>query len=133
MHTKQKGDVSESRVLAHLVQQGYTVLIPFGENQRYDLVIEEDYQEFVRIQVKTGRIRNGAVIFSTASTDWYHRTQRNYKGEIDLFYVYCPDNGEIYRVPVNDATTREMSLRLFPTKNRQMAGIRWAKDFHVPD
>ena len=128
-HTKQKGDVSESQVLAHLIQQGYTVLIPFGENQRYDLVVEDEFNEFVRIQVKTGRIRNGSIRFATCSTDRHRRTRRGYKEDVDLFYVYCPDNDSIYRVPTNKVPEREASLRIDPLKNGRIKDIRWAKDF----
>ncbi len=133
IHTKQKGDVSETQVLAHLIKQGYTVLVPFGENQRYDLVIEDEFQEFERIQVKTGRIRNGALLFATSSLNPYNRVHRGYAGEIDVFYIYCPDNDKIYRIPIKDVAKGAMSLRLLPTKNCQQAGIRWAKDFLVPN
>ena len=133
MHTKQKGDVSETQVLAHLVKLGYIVLIPFGENQRYDLVLEDEYREFIRIQVKTGRIRKGAILFNTCSVDRYTSTRRDYKNDVDVFYVYCPENDNIYRVPVNDTPTREMSLRITPTKNCQRIGIRWADDYIEPN
>jgi hypothetical protein len=36
------------------VRRGYSVLLPFGVNQRYDLVLDLDGR-FVRAQCKTGR------------------------------------------------------------------------------
>ena len=43
---------------AALIEAGYAVSKPFGENQRYDLVID-DGETLARVQVKTGRLRNG--------------------------------------------------------------------------
>lgn len=40
-------------ILARLVQAGKMVLVPFGENQRYDLLIDEG-DVFVRVQCKDG-------------------------------------------------------------------------------
>lgn len=34
------GECSEAMVLARLVEVGYTVLKPFGDSKRYDLMIE---------------------------------------------------------------------------------------------
>lgn len=58
-HPKLIGDASTAMVLARLVQTGKLVLLPFSENQRYDLVIDEG-DRFVRVQCKTGRLRQGA-------------------------------------------------------------------------
>ena len=40
-HTQKTGDISESAVVTRLLQCGYIVLIPYGQNHRYDLVIED--------------------------------------------------------------------------------------------
>jgi hypothetical protein len=52
MDKKQMGTVGVLRV-AHIYQMhGYNVLLPFGDCQKYDLVIEKD-NRFERVQVKT--------------------------------------------------------------------------------
>jgi len=38
--------------------------------------------------------------------------RRAYKGEIDLFCVYCPDNKQVYAVPVGEATSTVGTLRI---------------------
>ena len=58
--------------MAALWDAGYAVSVPFGENTRYDLVID-DGQRLARVQCKTGRLRKGAIIFKTASTYAHHR------------------------------------------------------------
>lgn len=40
VHTKVTGDTTEAIVLAEFLKAGFPVLLPFGENHRYDLVIE---------------------------------------------------------------------------------------------
>ena len=39
---KQKGDLAELKVACDLRRRGYLVLIPFGEEAPYDIVIDRD-------------------------------------------------------------------------------------------
>src|SRR5262245_7012178 len=99
---------------------GKFVLLPFGEGRRYDLVIEEDDGRFVLVQCKTGRIRQGAVRFLAYSLNLLPGDQvsrRPYLGEVEFFGVYCPANGKVYLVPVEDVPQTEASLRLEPPRN----------------
>ena len=117
-------------VLAALLRAGKTVLQPFGDNQRYDIVIDEG-GKFFRIQCKTGRVRDGAIRFSTCSVR-YDQSARSYVGEIELFGVYCPETDKVYLVPIAEASTiTETSLRTEAPKNGQKARIRMAKDFEL--
>lgn len=52
MHTKQIGDISEAMVAAVLLRSGRVILKPIGDNQRYDLVIDNN-GKFLRVQCKT--------------------------------------------------------------------------------
>ena len=84
------------RVMLALVAAGYRVAIPFGEDQRYDLIIEKD-NVLSRVQVKTGRLRKGVVMFNCSSSH-AHRggvACRVYTGEIEYFGVYCPDTNAV--------------------------------------
>jgi hypothetical protein len=53
-HTQKTGDISEAAVITRLLRCGYIVLTPYGQNHRYDLVIEDADGKFWRVQVKTG-------------------------------------------------------------------------------
>ncbi len=132
-HPVNVGQRSEAIVIAELVRRGYRVLLPFGVNQRYDLVLDLDGR-FMRVQCKTGRLRQGAVTFRALSTrsNTKQTVRRSYTGEVELFVVYCPDNEQIYAVPVDEATISQGSLRVSPTANGQSRGIRWAKDYELP-
>lgn len=144
-HPKAIGDRSEAHVLAALVEQFPTVLTPWGENCRYDFVIENAEGELLRVQCKTGHLRHGAVKFRTRSLTYHHpkhagtgpteNCSRHYRGDADLFAVFCVENRRVYLVPVDDLPTTLGSLRLDPTRNGQQAGIRWATQYelHPPE
>jgi hypothetical protein len=108
-------------------------LIPWGVNQRYDLLIDQG-GTYLRCQCKTGRLRKGAVQFRTNSTRSNRRlvAQRGYVGEADVFLIHCPEVPGIYAVPVEEAPSAEMRLRVTPCKNNQASGIHWAVEYELP-
>ena len=131
------GERSEANITARLLEAGYNVLTPYGDNQRYDLVIEDADGQFWRVQCKTGR-SNGENIVFTAVSLYYHtragRTangSRPYHGQIEYFAVYCPETRGVYLIPVDHTGVSQMTLRLVPTKNKQEKNIRWAKDYEL--
>ena len=130
-NTKLKGDVSELRVAAALIEAGYAVSKPFGENQRYDLVID-DGEKLARVQVKTGRLRSGVVLFNCSSAHAHRgRPARPYRGEVEYIAVYCPDTGKVYVVPEAHFTNSCGTLRIVPTKNNVAKTVRWASAFEL--
>jgi hypothetical protein len=133
-HPKDIGDKTALAVMLALRMSGRTVLTPFGENTRYDLVVEDE-GIFARVQCKTGRFRAGAVCYKTSSSYAHHpspKTRRcGYRGEIDYFGVYCAETGGVYLVPVDDVPTTEASLRVDSALNGQGEGIRRAEAYEV--
>jgi hypothetical protein len=127
------GQRTEAAILAELVKRGYSVLMPFGFNHRYDLVLDCDGR-FLRAQCKTGRLRRGAVIFHTRSirTNTRETQFRGYKGEVDLFLVFSPETERVYAVPIEDLAATQGSLRVAPTENNQSKGVVWAADYELP-
>jgi len=91
-HPKDVGDRTTLAVMLALRDAGNAIAVPFGENTRYDLIIDGGVR-LLRVQCKTGRLRNGAVRFNTASTYAHHASpkeqSRHYRGQIDCFAVYC--------------------------------------------
>lgn len=132
-HPVDVGLRTEAAILAQLVQRGYQVLIPFGTNQRYDLVLDLN-GEFVRAQCKKGRLRDGVVRFPARSTRSNSRGTyfRSYAGQIEIFLVHCPDTNQIYAVPVDEVPATDGWLRVDPTRNGQQERIRWARDYELP-
>jgi PD-(D/E)XK endonuclease len=134
-HPKDVGDRTTLAVMLALQEVGYAVLMPFGENTRYDLVIDDGVR-VARVQCKTGRLRLGTVVFATCSIYAHHPNpkmlQRHYQGQVDFFGIYCPDTGGVYLVPIDDVPTRNRAaLRVLPCRNRQRKRIRWAADYEI--
>ena len=134
-HPKDVGDRSTLAIMYALRLQGWAILLPFGENTRYDLVVDNGAC-LRRVQCKTGRLRDGAIIFPTCSTYGHHPNpkviRRDYEGQIDEFAVFCPELGSVYLIPIEDCTTRTMGmLRVSPPKNGQRKRIRLAAAYEV--
>ncbi|MDQ6674898.1 MAG: group I intron-associated PD-(D/E)XK endonuclease [Chloroflexota bacterium] len=128
-----KGKTSEAIILAALVKLGKSVLIPWGE-ERYDLAVDEDGR-LVRIQCKTGVLRDGSVVFKTCITDARRPLgDGGYAGQIDAFAVFCPQLKRAYLVPIEALTSPNMGyLRVEAALNAQVRNIRWARDFELPN
>jgi hypothetical protein len=130
MTAPSRGNTGEAKVLAALVEQGFHVLVPFGEGQPYDLVVHLGKSEFLRVQCKTAWPRGGCLIFNSRSTD-HGRGPQSYLGLADIFGVYFPPKGAVYLVPIDAVAQFEGRLRLEPTLNNQRRGIRQAADFEI--
>ena len=123
------GEISEAHILLCAVERGFAPSIPFGNNQRYDLVLDDGAKLF-RVQSKTGWVRGGCVVFSAASKNGFTHERKDYRGEIDFFLVYCPEFKKVYKVPVDVAPKNEMRLRVDHLKRKApKTTIHWAKDF----
>jgi hypothetical protein len=134
-HPKAVGDRSMLAVMLALNAAGFAVSIPFGENTRYDLVID-DGKTLARVQCKTGRLRSGAIRFATCSCYGHHRNpltaRQDYRGQVDFFAVYCPETKGVYLVPIEDLDVRvQAALRVTPARNGQERGIRLADRYAI--
>jgi len=89
-HTNIKGNVSESAALNAFSKAGFVVSVPFGNGAPYDLIVDTG-KRLLKVQVKTGRLRGGCVLFPAQRIYGRHGTTRHKydEGDIDLFAVYC--------------------------------------------
>lgn len=133
--TNHIGSISESAITTRFLQLGYSVLIPYGGNQRYDMVIENEEGEIWRVQCKTARTHgDGTVIqFDTANHNvtGKNRQARHYRGQCDYFAVYYARLDKIYLLPVDQVGFTKVNLRLSAPKNNQETNVRWAKDYEL--
>jgi hypothetical protein len=131
-HPVDIGQRSEAAILAAFIERGFEVLLPWGTNHRYDMVLDLG-DRFLRIQCKTGRLKNGAVEFSARSirSNTITTLMRSYVGEIDYFAVYCPANRGIYVVPCDETTRNNVYLRIDAATNNQHKRIRWAAGYEL--
>jgi hypothetical protein len=134
-HPKFVGDRTALAVMMALHESRIPFLVPLGENTRFDLGIELDGR-LLRVQCKSGRLRDGAVQFATCSWYGHHlhpkELSRTYVGEIEFFAVHCRETCGVYLIPIEDVPTRSYAkLRVEPPRNNQRRRIRFAADYEI--
>ncbi|HEV7892463.1 MAG TPA: group I intron-associated PD-(D/E)XK endonuclease [Pyrinomonadaceae bacterium] len=135
MHEKKTiGDLSVVRVIARLTELQWNVGILITEHAKYDLLAEKR-GKMIRVQVKTGRVRNGGIRVQLRSI-WsdkngcHVRTRR--EGDYDVLAIHCPESSNIYFLMEDclGANTSEVNLRLSVPKNNQTKRVHLA-DNHL--
>jgi hypothetical protein len=134
-HPKIVGDKTTLAVMTALYEAGYGLYMPFGENTRCDLVIERS-GNLDRVQIKTGRLRSGAVIFNVCSTYAHHPNpkalKRTYENDVEYFAVFCRETGSVYLIPIADLPLKAHgTLRVEQPLNNQYQRVRWARDYEI--
>lgn len=127
MHTKTKGEIAEFIVSARLIELGWRVLFPAGENTRYDLVAERDGR-FIRIQVKYVTPKDGALTVNCRSCNNWQVLPYTPE-EIDVLAAYDAKHGTIYFIRSNQMNKNTFKLRLEKSKNHQIEGVHDAANF----
>ncbi len=126
--TKQKGDIAEAFITFLLKQKGFNVLIPWGEDVRYDLVAEKN-GVFKRIQVKYVTPKNGVLEVAIRSANNYI-TIHYLPKDVDIIAVYSPQNNKAYFIPLNK-NKKVYKLRLATTKNNQKKKVVMASEYEM--
>lgn len=133
------GEYSEAVIKAKLIEIGYGVYNPFGDNLRCDLLIEDINGEFWRIQCKTGWTKPGGVYIHFLTASSYAHTKagqagerlRDYQGQIDYFAVYCPQTRGIYLIPIDHISGTHALLCLTQTANSHTEKVKLARDYEL--
>jgi hypothetical protein len=131
--TSTRGDLSELEIAAALMRAGHRLLRPLSSASRYDLVIDNRDGSFVRVQCKTGVLRDGRITFRVYSVSGHTTRSSPYLDEVDAFGVYCPVTRGAYLVPIAAIGLRSGSvcLRVSPPRNGQVHGIHLAEAFLI--
>lgn len=129
MDSHRKGELTEAIVIAELKRRSIPVSLPFGDNERYDLVVETPEGALLRVQVKTGWLSEGKIEFHTRSqhTNSKGNTYKPYDGEIDDFLVYCHELETLHFIH-EDEFEGSISLRV-EAPEMENRRINWAADF----
>ena len=138
MNTKEIGNLTELQCITGLYALGCDVSIPFGNSQKYDLII--DYNNHLyKVQVKHAQDKytDGELTHFSFKTRWQGHnmtgyTQTSYtKKDIDYFATY--HQGKVYLIPVEECSGAEKTIRYTPPKNNQRIGINFAEDYEAEE
>lgn len=132
-NSKSRGDETEAAIIQHLISNGYSVSIPFGDNDKYDIVVDNGKKLF-RVQCKTAwQNKDETIRFNTHSQTTkdgeYH--ENTYQGDIDAFVVRYPKTEAMYWIPIAEATEQKMELRF--TAEIEHPSINWADEYEFSD
>jgi hypothetical protein len=110
---KRRGEAAEAAFLARATHLGFTVLIPWGDSDRYDSVVELD-RGFLRVQVKsaTGYAETRYRVKTTGANGHVYTSK-----EIDFFVAYIIPENLWYIIPIQ-AIGRRKGIRFYPTTRR---------------
>lgn len=130
-NSKRLGNKAEISIISEFVKAEIPVLLPYGDNEPYDLVIETS-DGFKSVQVKHGSLKNGVIVADFRKRIGYQRKDyTSYFGLVDYMAVWCSDLDECYLVPLNECRDKTyISLRVSdPKDNSNKKNIVWAKDY----
>ena len=131
-NTKKVGNLTELQCATRLYELGCAVSIPFGNSEKYDLIIDWN-NKLYKVQVKTTKsIKNNIMSFATKTTNYTKGKwkSKSYKiDDVDFFFLYCMENDwcGLY-VPKGKINT-DITIRLEKPKNNQKKGIHLADDY----
>ena len=133
VNSKIKGNIAESRILYEFVQRGVPVSIPYGDNERYDMIAEFN-GKLNKIQIKFcgQESQDGSVVCMCYSTmtPLTERHKVSYANDVDFmaFFLYKWDVAIL--VPIQYIGTRMcLKVRKEPAKNNQQALVTFVDDF----
>jgi hypothetical protein len=110
---KRLGEVAEAAFLYRAAQLGFSVLIPWGDSNRYDSAVDLNHG-ISRIQVKSaGSRRRGRYHIKTSGTDGHIYTA----ADIDFLVGYVVPRNLWYIIPVEAIGTRE-AIAFYPDTRR---------------
>lgn len=105
MNTKQIGNIGEAKVLSEFVRLGIPVYLPFGDNEKSDLIADFN-GKLNRIQVKTSqKIENNKIIFNLVSSTMHRQNGVKHiytEDEIDYFALYNLERDKVYLISIKE-------------------------------
>lgn len=136
MTTKQIGNIGEAKVLSEFVRLGIPVYLPFGDNEKADLIAEFN-GKLNKIQVKSSqKIIEDKVKFSLVSSTMHRQNGVKHiytENEIDYFALYNLERDKVYLVSINEEglPKNEVTIRFNPPKNKNQFKTFLEEDYLI--
>lgn len=109
MKSKEKGDVVVGKAISYYMSHLKEVLIPLGDKQKYDLIID-DGVNLLKVQCKytSHKSKYGISIVPLrvmGGNRSYHTATKYEKKDFDILFVVTSD-GEMYEIPFDIITSQ---------------------------
>ena len=116
---KQQGDTAELRFMLLNHELGYTVSKPFGDNAKYDLIVDTG-NNLERIQVKSTRRKetsSGMDCYNCLVCSGADSKQQYSDKDIDYIAIYVIPEDAWYKIPI--AEVKGKTIKLYPHRKSQ--------------
>lgn len=134
MNSKNIGNIGEAKVLTKFVELEFPVYIPFGDNEKADLIVEFN-GKLNKIQVKTSqKAEEGKMKFDLTSSTTHRKNGVKHiytPEEIDYFACYNIARDKIFLIKVDKALGTSITIRYERPLNNQTSGIRFESDYLI--
>jgi hypothetical protein len=111
---KHQGDSAELKFMLLNHELGYIVSKPFGDNAKYDLIVDTK-EHIERVQVKSTRRRDnsgGMDCYSCLVCSGSRSKNKYSSNDIDYVAIYVIPENAWYKIPVQEISGK--SVKLYP-------------------
>lgn len=116
---KKQGDTAELKFMLLNQELGYIVSKPFGDNSKYDLIVD-DGLELKRVQVKSTSRKDksgGMDCYNCLVCSGRNSKEKYSKNDIDYVAIYIIPENTWYLIPVEQITGK--TVKLYPHRVSQ--------------
>ena len=113
MNSKSKGNIGEIKVASEFIKWGCIVSFPFGDNARYDLIID-DGDSLKRVQVKYADSKENGSWKCICVSSTNHTTNKNlhgYQNDVDIMAFYIAELDECIMFNISEIKDKNKELR----------------------
>ncbi len=114
---KNQGDEAELKFMLLNYKLGYTISKPFGDNSKYDLIVDTGI-ELQRIQIKSTKRKensSGMNCYNCIVCHGKDNKKKYSKNDIDYVVVYVIPEDTWYKIPVDEVKGK--SVKLYPHRD----------------
>lgn len=129
VNTKSVGNKAESVILSCFVKHNIPVLLPFGDNEKYDLVIDINGR-FQSVQVKNRLLKEGKIMVDLRHRIGVKRIKyETYFNKVDFIAVWCEKINRCFLMPL-ERIGKKTSITLDkPKNNSSITKVIWSDEF----
>jgi hypothetical protein len=133
VNTLEQGSYAEKIFELKCIEKSWECLKPISNQTRYDYLINRG-NGFERVQVKGTTVRSNKLmvpIFKQQTNSKNKKVLFYKESEVDTFAIIDRDSKEVYLVKNDGRVTKQISLRVVPSKNNQIKNVVFASNYKV--
>lgn len=100
MKSKQKGDLAVAKAIARYTELGYEILLPIGDKRPYDMVLEDEEGNLLKVQCKYTSYKSKHGVFAAplrvmgGNRSSGNSSKKYTKEDFDILFVLTSEGSE---------------------------------------